>query len=91
MGEIVITVVDRRDAREGYVFAYDFDLADRMRKALRVADLSVNEAAERMNVSRNTIGNWLSGRSKPGTEQLVVFAAVTGAPYEWLRTGHAPA
>lgn len=82
--------MENGQSHNGYVFAYHFDLADRMRKALRVAGMSVQDAAEALNVSRNTVGNWISDRTKPSQEQLVVWAAVTGAPHEWLLTGKLP-
>lgn len=74
-----------------YRFIFEFDLADRMRKALRVSGWSVQEIASRMGVSRNTVSSWLGGRSVPSEEQLTVWAAYTRAPLEWLQRGTVPA
>jgi transcriptional regulator with XRE-family HTH domain len=67
-----------------------FDLADRMRKAMRVRDLGVQELADALGVSRNTISNWIGGRATPSTPALMAFASVTEVPLEWLKTGAAP-
>jgi transcriptional regulator with XRE-family HTH domain len=64
-----------------------FDLADRMRKALRTSDLSVQQIAERLEVSRNTVSAWINGRNKPRRRDLRDFALGTGVPLAWLETG----
>ncbi len=66
------------------------DLADRMRKALRVADIGVAEMAEYLDVSRNSVGNWINGRNLPNTRTLRLWALRTGVPFEWLRDGRSP-
>lgn len=68
----------------------EFDLADRMRRALRVSDVSVQEMADYMRVSRNTVGNWINGRNVPRWRDLRDFAERTGVPLEWLETGRLP-
>lgn len=75
---------------DSYRFVFEFDLADRMRKALRVSGLSVSEIADQMGVSRNTVSSWINGRVIPGTQQLTVFAAYTNAPLQWLQQGIVP-
>lgn len=62
----------------------EWDLVDRMRKALRVADLGVQEMADYLGVSRNTVSTWINGRIKPNTQSLRLWALRTGVPYEWL-------
>lgn len=74
----------------GYGFVFEFDLADRMRKSLRVSGLTVQDIAEDMGVSRNTVSSWINGRSIPSREQLVVWAAYTNAPLQWLQRGTIP-
>lgn len=69
--------------------ALDWDLADRLRKSLRVADISVQEMADTLEVSRNTVGNWMSGRRNPSGPYLRVWALRTGVPFRWLRDGEA--
>lgn len=67
-----------------------FDMADRMRRALRVSDISVNDMAEALQVSRNTVTSWINGRNRPRRRDLVAFAMRTGFPIGWLETGEAP-
>lgn len=64
-----------------------FDLPDRMRKALSVADVSAQDMAAYLDVSRNTISNWINGRFHPPTSALRLWAMRTGVSYAWLRTG----
>ena len=68
----------------------EWDLADRLRKSLRDADVQVQQMADRFEVSRNTIGNWINGRSEPSASDLRVWAQETGVPLEWLRWGVDP-
>lgn len=67
--------------------ALEFDKADRMRRALRVSGVSVQEMAEFLRVSRNTIGNWINGRAEPRPRDLIDFADKTGVPVSWIETG----
>jgi transcriptional regulator with XRE-family HTH domain len=67
-----------------------FDMADRLRKALRVADLGVQDIADYLGVSRNTVGAWINGRTVPSKGSLMLWAMRTGVPFEWLRTGESP-
>ncbi len=70
-----------------FVFRFEMDQADRMRKALRVSDVSVQEIADSVGVNRNTVSAWINGRGKPNQRQLAAFALRTGAPIEWLKSG----
>ena len=65
----------------------DFDQADRMRRALRVSGVSVQDMADHLRVTRNTIGNWINGRSEPRPRDLTDFALKTGVPAKWITTG----
>lgn len=65
----------------------EFDLADRLRKALRHADVSVQSMAEYLEVSRNTIGNWINGHTRPRPAEMKLWALRCGVPYEWLIGG----
>ena len=67
-----------------------WDLADRLRKALRVADIGVQEMADYLEVSRNTVSAWINGRTPPGTQSIRLWALRTGMPYEWLKNGSEP-
>lgn len=66
---------------------FEFDKADRMRRALRMSRVSVGAMADHLRVDRNTISNWINGRSNPRQRDLRDFALRTGFPVEWLETG----
>lgn len=68
----------------------EWDLADRMRKALRHAELGVQEVADYLEVNRNTVSNWINGRITPSTQTLRLWALRCGVSYGWLR-GEPPA
>jgi transcriptional regulator with XRE-family HTH domain len=69
-----------------------YDVVDRLNKSLRHSRVGVGEMAAYLGVERNTVGRYLSGRTKPDTRTLRVWADRTGWPftYEWLQTGVAP-
>lgn len=64
-----------------------WDLADRLRKSLREADLGVQDMADYLDVSRNTVSAWINGRTPPSTQSLRLWALRTGLPYEWIKDG----
>ena len=66
-----------------------FDLADRMRKALRTSGLNQEEMSEYLGVSRNTVSNWVNGHwnTPPKRAYLRLWALRTGVPLEWLEHG----
>lgn len=64
-----------------------WDIADRMRKALRVRNIGVQDMAEYLGVSRNTVSTWINGRITPSQQTMRLWAIRTGVPYEWLRDG----
>ena len=64
-----------------------FGLPDRLHKALVVADVSAAEMSAYLGVSRNTIGNYTSGRTHPKKQTLRLWAMRTGVPLRWLETG----
>jgi transcriptional regulator with XRE-family HTH domain len=66
---------------------FDFDQADRLRRALRVSGISVQEMAEELQVSRNSVTNWINGHNSPRRRDLVGFAFKTGYPVKWLENG----
>jgi transcriptional regulator with XRE-family HTH domain len=68
----------------------EWDLADRMRKALRVAGIGPQEMADYLGVSRQSVGNWISGRVEPSLQTLRLWSIRTGVPLEWV-LGWAPA
>lgn len=66
----------------------EWDRADRMRKALRHAGTGVQEIADYLGVSRNTVSNWINGRIFPSVQTLRLWALRTGVSYAWLVTGN---
>jgi transcriptional regulator with XRE-family HTH domain len=68
----------------------EWDLADRLRKSMRDADIDVSDMADRFEVHRNTIGAWINGRNEPSATDLRAWARETGVPVEWLRWGVTP-
>lgn len=69
---------------------FAFDLADRMRRTLRVSGASAQEMADYLDVSRTSVSNWINGRVTPGRQTLRLWALATGFPYKWLETGEEP-
>jgi transcriptional regulator with XRE-family HTH domain len=62
----------------------EWDVADRLRKALRNAGIGTAEMAAYLGVSRQSVGNWINGRIAPSTQTLRLWALRTGVPYSWL-------
>lgn len=77
-----------RPAQEPGVPAWD--LADRMRKALRESGVGVQEMADYLGVTRSTVSTWINGRIQPSVQTLRLWALATGVPLEWLSGGHDP-
>lgn len=67
-----------------------FDLADRMRKALRTSDLGVQDMADYLGVARSTVGKWINGHINPSKQSLRLWAMRTGVDFNWLVTGQSP-
>ena len=67
----------------------DWDVADRMRKSLRHAGISVQEMADYLDVDRSTVSTWINGRIFPASQTARLWALRTGVPYAWLCHGTA--
>lgn len=67
-----------------------FHAGDRLRKAREVRGLGTAELAELLGVSRNTVGNYESGRVTPRRPVLIAWAMATGVPIAWLENGESP-
>lgn len=61
----------------------------RMRIALEHAGVTMGEMAHLLDVSGNTVGNYLAGRTTPSTAVLRVWAMRCGVPLDWIRYGTA--
>jgi transcriptional regulator with XRE-family HTH domain len=67
----------------------EWTMADRLRKSLDASGVSIGEMADLLMVSRNTIGNYLAGRTHPKRRYVAMWAMRTGVPVEWLVQGKA--
>lgn len=68
-----------------------WDVADRITKALRHGSVTTGEMAQYLGVSRQTVGNWTHGRFEPSIQSMRLIALRCGVSYSWLRTGKADA
>lgn len=69
----------------------EFELTDRLRRAREFAGFDQARLAEALGISRNSVGNYESGRRLPTRPYLIAWADVTGVDAVWLETGTAPA
>jgi transcriptional regulator with XRE-family HTH domain len=67
--------------------ALTFDLHDRLHKSLRVSGHSSKTLGDAIGVHRNTVSNYLSGRTAVDRRTLIAWAFATGVPVEWLEHG----
>lgn len=65
----------------------EWDLADRLRKSLRTSGISVGEMAAHLEVSSNTVSNYINGHTTPNAATLRTWALRTDVPFEWVRHG----
>lgn len=65
----------------------EFTIHDRLRKAREFAGLEQAELAERMGVSRGTIGNNEAGKVSVRPITIKAWALATGVDAHWLETG----
>lgn len=63
------------------------EVRHRLRIAREFAGLEQDELAERIGVSRNTVGNSEKGRVKPRKITLNAWALACGVPVSWITTG----
>lgn len=64
----------------------EIDQVDRLHKSLRIAGMTSGQMAEYLGVHRNTVSNYLGGKSVD-KRTLMLWALRTGVPYEWLQSG----
>lgn len=65
-------------------------LGDRLRKSLEHADMTVQDMAEYLETSRNTVGNYIAGRTRVPGVVMRAWAMRTDVPRLWLETGVSP-
>lgn len=60
----------------------------RLQMSLDEAGIAVEDAAQRLDVSRSTVSRWLNGRgAAPKRPFLAQWALMTGVPLAWLESG----
>lgn len=73
--------------RTANVTVPEFDQADRLKKALRHAGVSVSEMAEYLGITRETAGRYANHSTRVPLQTMRLWALRTGVPLEWLMTG----
>jgi len=74
----------------GTITIPDFPVHYRIRRALEVAGLDPEQAAEKLGLHVNTLYNYTSGRRPPRRVALIAIAEVTRVPLWWLEGTDAP-
>lgn len=64
-----------------------FHMGDRLRKALAVSGVSVEDIAAEIGVTPNTAGNYMALRTNPKRSVVAQWALKTGISFDWLWTG----
>ncbi len=59
-------------------------LGDRMGKALDHAGIGMQEMADYLGVSRNSVSNWVHGRITPSRQTLLLWSMRTGVDLDWI-------
>lgn len=59
----------------------------RLLVALRHAGVTIEEMADELGVTRQTVGRWVNGRGRPRTGYLRLWAMRCGVPFRWLADG----
>lgn len=59
-----------------------FQQYHRLRLALEVEDIGVQEMADYLGVERNSVSRWINGRTQPSKQTLRLWAMRTGVPLE---------
>lgn len=65
-------------------------IGDRLRHALDLMGVRINEAAEKAGIPYRSMQNYLRGEREPGAEALTAITARLGISSDWLLTGEGP-
>jgi len=68
----------------------DWTIGDRLSKALRSSGIGVQEMAQSLGLSRNTLTNYLHDKTRVPRPTLILWAMRTGVSLSWLETGIPP-
>lgn len=63
------------------------NISDRLNKSLKYAGMSHNEMAEYLEIHRNTLGGYCTGKTEIRSVLLRLWAMRVCLPVEWLRDG----
>ena len=66
-------------------FMIQWELKDRLRKALEVGGVTRDEMADELGVTPPTVSRYLLGKITPKRGDLKLWALRCGVPFEWLR------
>jgi transcriptional regulator with XRE-family HTH domain len=70
---------------------YSGPLADRVRHARRIANLSQAALAKNVGVGPSAVAQWeIPNGTSPTVHHLIQIAACSGVAFEWLSTGRGP-
>jgi len=58
----------------------------KIRQAIAEADLTLVEAAKRLERTTQTLANWIAGASEPRVSDLLRLAEITGKPADFFLT-----
>lgn len=59
----------------------------RLRLALEVSGVTVDDMAEELDKHPNTVHNYVGGRTRPDRANVATWAMRCGVPFEWLWSG----
>ena len=62
-------------------------LGDRLGKSLDHAGMGMQEMADYLGVSRNSVSNWVHGRVPPNQRTLLLWSMRTGVDIDWITRG----
>lgn len=65
----------------------EFDTADRIRKALRVAGMDQKQLATALGLTSSAVSVWVRGLGLPNLDTLHAVADACGVPRDWLVLG----
>lgn len=65
----------------------EWTLPWRLQRSLAHADVSIDQMAEELGVSRQTVSRWLNEHGQPRVGYLKLWAMRTGVPLGWLQAG----
>ncbi len=65
-------------------------VADRLKRSLRYANLHQYDMADYLELHRNSVGDYVRGKTKMLPAVMRIWADRTGVPLSWLKTGQWP-